>query len=474
MRAAPSTWAAPALVSEKRKEFTVSAVVARADAVLREKAARAFWVRGEVSNWRRIRSGHCYFCLKDDKAELNCVLWNDNASALPALPSDGMEVCVYGTVGIYQKKGQFQLTVERLETTGSDGLWHLARQRLIAQLRSEGLLDEARKRRLPRFPEHVGLVTSAQGAALQDMWLTMRRRAWWIRVSVSGCAVEGVDSAPDIARAIRRFGHGPGQTPVDVVIVARGGGSRESLWAFDTEVVARAIADSTIPTISAVGHETDYTVADSVADYRAATPTAGAEHATPDGRELLDRLAAFPRSLRVKIDRAMGAAAEELAMQGEEVHRRVLRRHRTLADRLAAVEKTVHARAPRERHRRDRERLDAVAASLHRAISDGQERAGAALAERTREIHRAMELRVERLEQELRRRAAETESRSPLRVLARGYTVVTSEATGRVVRDPEEAPAGTPLRLQFQRGALRAVSAGTDPSPAPAPTNGDH
>src|SRR5215203_2384949 len=177
MRAVPTTWpVAPAVVPTRPKAFTVSKVVERAAEVLREKAAYPIWVRGEVSNWKRTRSGHCYFCLKDEKAELNCVLWNEHANVLPALPGDGMEVFVYGTIGLYVKRGQFQLTAERVETTGGDGLWHLARERLIAQLRSEGLLDEARKRPLPRFPEHVGLVTSAQGAALQDMWRTMRRR----------------------------------------------------------------------------------------------------------------------------------------------------------------------------------------------------------------------------------------------------------------------------------------------------------
>ncbi|MBW3629009.1 MAG: exodeoxyribonuclease VII large subunit [Gemmatimonadetes bacterium] len=463
MRSASTTWPIARTVEpEKRKFFTVSAVVARADEVLRERAPHAIWVRGEVSNWKRSRAGHCFFCLKDEKAELSCVLWNDDANALPALPADGMEADVCGKIGLYVHRGQFRLEVERLETTGGDGLWHLARERLITQLRTEGLLDESRKRALPGFPERVGLVTSAQGAALQDMWRTMRRRAWWIQVAVSGCSVEGAESAPDIVRAIRRFGSGPGQTPVDVVILARGGGSRESLWAFNTEAVARAIAACPVPTISAVGHETDYTVADFVADYRAATPTAGAEHATPDGRELLNRLGGFPAALRVKLERAVSGASGDLTSRAEQLERRVVRRHRSLAERLAALEKTVHARAPRERHRRGQERLEVLTAALYRSVSAGQERATAGLLAREKEVHRAMELRVARLEQELRRRAAETESRSPLRVLARGYTVVTHEETGRVVREPDDAPTGTPLRLQFQHGALRAVSAGPE------------
>jgi exodeoxyribonuclease VII large subunit len=176
----------------------------------------------------------------------------------------------------------------------------------------------------------------------------------------------------------------------------------------------------------------------------------------------------------VKIDRATGGGEAALADRAEEVRRTMLRRQRSLSQRLAAVEKTVHARAPRERHRRDRERIDGLAASLRRAIAARQERVTAMLTEREREIHRAVELRMERLEQELRRRAAETESRSPLRVLARGYAVVTSEESGRVVRDPSDAPAGTPLRLQFQRGALRAVSAGADHGPGGGLSNGDN
>ena len=248
----------PSLASTPdRRTFTVSAVVARADAVLRERASMPIWVRGEVSGWKRVRSGHCFFCLKDGSAELSCVLWADRARALPALPSDGMEVDVRGRLGIFVRRGQFRMEVEDVEVTGGEGLWNLARERLIAQLRAEGVLDDARKRPLPAFPERIGLVTSAGSAALQDMWRTMRRRAWWIRVLVSPSAVEGVGAAPEIATAIGRFGTGPGQTPVDLVIVARGGGSRESLWAFNTEIVARAIAASPFPTISAVGHETD-------------------------------------------------------------------------------------------------------------------------------------------------------------------------------------------------------------------------
>ena len=418
------------------------------------------WVRGEVSGFKKVRSGHCFFCLKDDSAELSCVLWADRARMLPALPSDGMEVDVRGRLGIFVRRGQFRMEVEDVEVTGGEGLWNLARERLIQQLRSEGLLDEARKRPLPRFPERIGLVTSAGSAALQDMWRTMRRRAWWIRLLVSPSPVEGVDAGPEIARAIRRFGHGPGQAPVDLVIVARGGGSRESLWGFNTEAVARAIVACPFPTISAVGHETDYTVADYVADVRAATPTAGAEYASPDGTELMSRLAAYPEAFRSRLERTVYEATEGLEERADSLGRRMLRRHSRLRERLRAAERTVHAHAPREHQRRMVERLATTRGSLARAISSRLEAEQDLLERREREIHRAIADRMKRVELSLARRAAETEARSPLRSLARGYAVVTAE--DRIIRKPADAPEGTPLRIRLAGGLLRARSEGPE------------
>lgn len=418
------------------------------------------WVRGEVSGWKQVRSGHCFFCLKDESAELSCVLWADRARALPTLPSDGMELDVRGRLGIYVRRGQFRMEVEEVEVTGGEGLWNLARERLLQQLRAEGLLDEARKRPLPRFPERIGLVTSAESAALQDMWRTMRRRAWWIQLLVSPTPVEGVEAAPEIARAIRRFGTGPGQTPVDLLIIARGGGSRESLWAFNTEPVARAIAASPFPTISAVGHETDYTVADYVADVRAATPTAGAEYASPDGTELLARLDAYPQHLHLRLQRTLDEATEALEERAESASRRILRRHAQLRQRLQAAERTVHAHAPREHQRRMTERLRSVEAALHRAVATRLEEREEALRDRSREIHRSIFGRADRLELELAARAAAVEARSPLRALARGYAMVTTE--DRILRDPQRAPEGTPLRITLAGGTLRARSEGPE------------
>jgi exodeoxyribonuclease VII large subunit len=448
-----------------RRVFSVSKVVRRADEVLREATSLPFWVRGEISGWQRAASGHCYFCLKDDQAELQCVLWRERASQLPALPRDGMEVEVLGGLGIFVKRGRFQLDVQRLDLTGSAGLWNLAKEELIRKLRAEGLLDDARKRPLPAFPERIGLVTSGQGAALQDLWRTMRRRAWWTRVFVSGCAVEGVEAAPDIVRALRRFGPGRGQTPVDVVIVARGGGSRESLWAFNTEPVARAIAECPYPVVSAVGHETDYTVADFTADLRAATPTAGAEHVTPDGAELLARFRAYPDQLRLRVERSVAGVEEGLDAQADLTRRAVLRRAQLLITRLEGAERTAHARAPRERQRRYQERLGTLEREIPRRVRQRVEALSRRLEDGAEDARRAVALRLDRLGHRLARHAAEADARSPLRALARGYAMVTEAEGGAIVRSPDQAPAGTPLAIRLAGGALRAVSTGPDPDP---------
>ena len=417
--------------SSAQNPCTVSALVASSDKVLRA-AAGTLWVRGEISGWKRYASGHCYFTLKDEKSELACVLWSDAARALPALPENGMEVCVFGQVGIYAKKGQFQFTVQRLATTGTEGLWQLAYDRLVRALREEGLLDEGRKRPIPAVPDRIGIVTSAQSAALHDMHRALRRKAWWVTAYVSHCSVEGAGAAPEIAAALRRFGDGPGQTPVDVVIVARGGGSKESLWAYNLEEVARAIAACPFPVISAVGHETDHTVADLVADVRAATPTAGAERAVPEGRDLLAALEDFPRSASLPVRRLLRAHTQAVVQTEREVRRAGVRRIELLGTRVDGAEAYLEARSPRRVLQQSAERVERLEAEL-----------GAGL-----------ERRVEALSRELAAAAEALDARSPLRVLARGYSLLSDEATGRVVRAPEDAAPGQRLRARLARGEL--------------------
>lgn len=324
-------------LSGRAQEWPVSAVNALARELV-EGALPPLWVAGEITNFTRARSGHCYFSLRDATSQLRCVMWRDEARRLPTTPAEGMQVRALGRLTIYETRGEFQLVVSELEGRG-EGLWKLAFDRLRARLDAEGLTAVERKRALPRCPAAVGVVTSPSGAALRDILTVIRRRAPWTRVVLCGCRVQGDGAADEVARAIRLFARAH---CVEVLIIGRGGGSVEDLWAFNEEVVARAIAASPIPTISAVGHETDYTIADLVADLRAPTPSAAAEAAVPDGSVLR-------RELRALAERLRAAAGDRLA-EGEE--------------RVAEGERALRRAAERLLHTR-RERVGGVAGRLH-------------------------------------------------------------------------------------------------------------
>ena len=245
------------------------------------------WVSGEVTNFTRARSGHCYFSLRDRDAQIRCVMWRPDALRLPTSPAEGMEVRALGRLTLYEGRGEFQMVVGELEAKG-EGLFKLAYDKLRTKLETEGLTHPARKRPLPAHPACVGVVTSSAGAALRDVISVIRRRAPWTRIVLSAARVQGEGAAEEVAAAIRRIG---AAGCADVLIVGRGGGSLEDLWAFNEEVVARAIAESPVPVISAVGHETDFTIADLVADLRAPTPSVAAEAAVPDRAQLRRELA---------------------------------------------------------------------------------------------------------------------------------------------------------------------------------------
>ncbi len=248
-----------------------------------EGALGSLWVGGEVSNWRPHRSGHCYFNLRDDTAQISCVIWRSDLGRLPAHPEEGMQVAAFGLPTIYGGRGSYQLVVRDLRAEG-EGLWRLAFEQLKAKLAAEGLLDPERKRTLPSVPARIGVVTSRSGAALRDVLAVVRRRAPWARVLISDCRVQGDGAGESIATALDRLvRHGA----CDVVLLTRGGGSVEDLWAFNEEVVARAIVACPVPTISAVGHEIDVTISDLVADVRAPTPSAAGEVVVPDTAVLL-------------------------------------------------------------------------------------------------------------------------------------------------------------------------------------------
>ncbi len=374
-----------------------------------DETLEALWVRGEVSNFKIAASGHAYFTLKDGRAQLQCVMWKTQVrlQRREFLPRDGQQVEARGAIRVYEAGGRYQLYVEMMRPAGEGELYRDF-LRLKARLEAEGLFAEERKRPLPRYPRVIGVVTSAHGAALRDILNTLRRRFPLVRVVLAPTLVQGDDAPPQIAAAIRALNE---RVQPDVILVARGGGSLEDLWAFNSEDVARAIADSAAPVISGVGHQTDFTLADFAADRRAPTPTAAAELAVPDRTDLLANLASLEVRLRRGIEARLEGWRRELVAYGL-----TLKRHEPMA--------RVFSQA---------QLLDEIARRLENAVR-----------------HR---LALERSKAE--GLAARLEALNPQAILARGYAVVTT-ASGELVRKPEQAPPGTLLHIKLAEGEVDA------------------
>jgi exodeoxyribonuclease VII large subunit len=307
-----------------------------------EGAFPPMWVKGEVTNFTAHRNGHWYFTLRDKTAQLSCVVWSRDAKRIPAPPDEGMQVAARGQLSVYPARGQMQLMVSAMEAEG-EGLWRKQFELTRAVLEKDGLLDPARKRALPRFPRRVAVVTSPDGAALHDIISVIRRRNALVEIVVVPAAVQG-ETAPD--SLVAALGRVARWNDADVVIIGRGGGSREDLWAFNDERVARAIAACPIPTISAVGHEVDVTIADLVADHRAATPSAAAEAAVPVLSELVAGVRALGQLIRTAtVTRIQDAGrdlrqfARDLAVRAQ----RAVERRRARVQELAA---TLEALSP--------------------------------------------------------------------------------------------------------------------------------
>lgn len=307
--------------------IAVSTLTSTARDIL-EGAFPPIWVRGEVTGFKAHRNGHWYFTLRDRLAQVRAVVWSKDTRNVPAQPDEGMQVAAFGNLSVYPAKGEMQFVVRRLEAEG-DGLWRKAMERTRLKLEQEGLLDPERKRRLPRYPRTVAVVTSPDGAALRDIISVMRRRAPMVQVVVVPAAVQGDTAVQDLCRAIERAGR---WGKADVILVARGGGSREDLWAFNDERVARAVAASPLPVISGVGHEVDVTICDLVADVRAATPSAAAETAVRDHAELALELRTVERRLARAVSKRVDRAKSELQWAASALRTRVTR----LADRRRA------------------------------------------------------------------------------------------------------------------------------------------
>lgn len=335
----PTTWPGSDAAANA---IRVSEINALAREVL-EAAFPSMWIAGEVTGWKRHTSGHCYFTLRDESAQLRCVMFRGDAQRLPTMPEDGMEVRVLGTLTLYERRGDFQCVVRELEGVSAGGLWRIAFERLRARLEAEGLLDPARKRPIPRHPRTVGIVTSPVGAALHDILHVIERRAPWTRIVFCPSKVQGDGAAEEIARAIALFGQ---TRAADVLIVGRGGGSVEDLWAFNEEVVARAIAASPIPVVSAVGHEVDYTIADLVADLRAPTPSAAAERVVPDREAISRELDAAAGRLATAVRRALAERRGQLMILQDTLVDGIRRVRAARGERLAHLAARLEALSP--------------------------------------------------------------------------------------------------------------------------------
>src|SRR5437016_6220927 len=302
------------------KVFTVSELTRNIRGTLETKFG-AVWVQGEISNYKLHPSGHQYFTLKDQRAQISCVIWRDTMLPPRQQLADGAQVQVYGTVSVYETRGQYQLNVQILQPRGV-GLLQAKFEALKRKLEAEGLFARERKRLFPKFPRRIGIVTSPTGAAIRDMLNVLRRRAPWLQILINPVRVQGTGAAQEIAVAIRELAV-PNMNwhPLDLIVVTRGGGSIEDLWEVNEEIVARAIFHSAVPIVSAVGHEIDFTICDFVADLRAATPSAAAELIVPDIIDLQRRIDSCARSLAGQLLNRVRDAQQRLDHARESLQR---------------------------------------------------------------------------------------------------------------------------------------------------------
>jgi exodeoxyribonuclease VII large subunit len=307
-----------------------------------EGAFPRLWIRGEISDFKAYRSGHWYFSLRGALSQIKCVMFANDQRGVPAIPEDGMQVVVLGQPTVYPAQGSLQVTITAIDAVG-DGLWRKALEESTARLRADGLLEPSRKRVLPRFPRRVAVITSPDGAALRDIIAVMRRRCPTVEIVLVPAKVQGEGAPADLARAIECVGR---WGAVDTVIIGRGGGAREDLWAFNSEAVARALAACVIPTISAVGHEVDITLCDLVADHRAATPSAAAEAAVPVLAEARAEAAAMLIALREALVRQVQKRRDRVERAARDLRSEVMRGAERRDARVSAVAGRLHALSP--------------------------------------------------------------------------------------------------------------------------------
>jgi exodeoxyribonuclease VII large subunit len=457
--ASPPTGVAASPPAEPaRRILSVSELTSQVKRLL-ELHVGTIWVTGEVTNLRAQSSGHMYFTLKDAGSQLNCVLFRSEPVAHRELLQDGQKLLLQGDVTVYEARGQYQLIVRAVELQGTGAL-QIAFERLKQKLAAEGLFAPERKRPLPRYPQRIGVVTSPTGAAIRDVVHVIRRRNPSLEIIVAPCRVQGDGAAREIAAAIRLLNEfnstrDPQSPHLDLILVTRGGGSLEDLWAFNEEVVARAIFESAVPIVSAVGHEIDFTISDFVADLRAATPSAGAEIITEGVFSSCEFVSAAANRIRQLTGRQLEAKSDDLQQLGSRLGR-------------------MH---PRRRFNDWLQWLDDLHGGLLRCAKQGARQQFAAfqnLSERLSRVRPAQLLKQRRelfeqesarLNEQIKHRLHQHRNRtdalearlrllSPEQVLARGYSITTDAATGEVLRDRSHVKPGQRLRTRLKNGAV--------------------
>ena len=434
----------------QRDIFTVSRLNREVRASL-ESGFPLLWIEGEISNLARPRSGHFYFSLKDELAQVRCAMFRNRNMHLKFTPEDGMQVLTRARISLYEARGEFQLIIEHMEEAG-DGALRRAFDALKQRLDSEGLFDSSNKKPLPDQLRTVGVITSPTGAAIHDILSVLERRSPATRVVLYPVAVQGEDSADEIVAAIRLAEQ---RAECDVLIVGRGGGSLEDLWSFNEEQVARAIYQCQLPVVSAVGHEIDFTIADFVADHRAATPSAAAELLSTDQLILIQRLKQQQERLqqvmenRLRRDRQLidltrrrlihpGRRLQEISQRLDELEQRLNHAHRSHSrhrlSRIIELHARLRGQDPRHRLQRQQDQ------------------------QRTLEqrIHQSIRLSMERTQQQIATLAHSLNTVSPLATLSRGYSITTSEE-GKILRNSHQVEAGSRIKTRLASGQLHCL-----------------
>lgn len=382
------------------------------DLLQRDGRMNQVLVRGEISNFTRHSSGHLYFSLKDSTGSIKCVMFRGNAQRLNFQPAHGMEVLISGAVSVFERDGVYQLYVEQMMQAGAGAL-HVAYEKLKAKLEAEGLFDPTRKKLLPKYPKKVGIVTSPTGAAIRDLISILQRRDSTVSIYLVPAIVQGSEGIASICKGLDYLYH----MDMDVIITGRGGGSLEDLWCFNEEAVVRKIASSPVPIISAVGHETDFTLADFAADVRAATPSMAAELAVPVRRELQQNIATAQQRLVRSYQRILMQKQRQL--QYLQNHRFFQHPDRLIQDQQQLLDRNA-----------DR-------------------------------LHKQMELILQQKKQQFETKVTKLEALSPLHVLSRGYSVCEDES-GHALRDINETEVGSPIMVRLEHGNLFASVTGKE------------